>query len=65
MCADSSNDTIQIKKKHVSGVMCLMSPVTGHMSLMPTATATEKDPPPAYSPTMHSRMGCKDQTKKI
>ena len=28
------------------------SPVTCHMSLTPIATAT--DPPPAYSPTMHS-----------
>ena len=33
------------------GVVC-------HMSLTQTATAT--DPPPANSPTMHNRMGCKD-----
>ena len=35
-------------------VMRQVSGVTCHMSLRPTATAT--DPPPANSPTMHSRM---------
>ena len=39
---------------HVSCVTCRVSPVTFHMSLTPTATAT--DPPPANSPKMHSRM---------
>ena len=38
----------------MSGVRCHLSPVTFHMSLNPTTTAT--DPPPANSPTMHSRM---------
>ena len=32
-----------------------------HMSPMPTGTA--KDPPPASSPTMHSRLACQDRTK--
>ena len=39
---------------HVLCVTCCMSPVTCHMSLTQTATAT--DPPPANSPSMHSRM---------
>ena len=38
----------------VQGVMCNVLHVTCHMSLTPTARAT--DPPPAKSPTMHSRM---------
>ena len=44
---------------HMSNVMCHVSPVTCHMSLRPTATAT--DPPTANSPTIHSRLVCKDQ----
>ena len=39
---------------HVSCVMLLVSHVTCHLSLTPTATAT--DPPPANSPIMHSRL---------
>ena len=42
------------KKNYMSHVTCQLSPATGHMSLTPTATAT--DPPPANSPTMHSSM---------
>ena len=49
----------------VSGVRCQVSGVTGHvlsvtchMSLTPTAAAV--DPPTAKSPTIHSRMVCKD-----
>ena len=41
--------------------MCHMSHVTYHLSLMPTAT----DPHPAYSPTMHGRLLCKDHKQKI
>ena len=43
---------------HVSCVASHMSHGTCHMSLTPTATAM--DPPPANSPTMHSRMVCED-----
>ena len=43
---------------HVSCVMCCMSCVTCQLSPTPTATAT--DPPPSNSPTMHSRLVCKD-----
>ena len=39
--------------------MCNLPHVAFHMSLTPTATAT--DPPPANSPTIHSRMVHKDQ----
>ena len=53
---------------HVSGVRCqvshvlnCLSPVTCHMPLMPTATAT--DPTPANSPTKHSRLVRKDREK--
>ena len=59
-CADSSTinffKTKYIKYKvrgQVSGVRCQVSRVTCHMSLTPTDRAT--DPPPANSPTMHSR----------
>ena len=44
---------------HGIPVACRRSPVICHLSLMPKATAT--DPPPANSPTMHSRMVGKDQ----
>ena len=43
----------------MSHVKCCMPHVTCHMSLTPTAIAT--DPPPANSPTLHSRMVCKDK----
>ena len=43
---------------HVSCIVYHMSPVTCHMRLTPTATAT--DPAPANSPTIYSRMDCKD-----
>ena len=43
-------------------VRCRLSPVTCHMSLMPTATA--KDPPPVNSPTMHSRMVLEEKKKE-
>ena len=39
-----------------------MSRVTCHMSLTPTATAIH--PPPANSPTMHSRLFQKDPTTR-
>ena len=50
---------------HVSCVMCHMSGVTFHLSpitchLSQTVTATATDPPPAYTPIMHSRLVCKD-----
>ena len=43
---------------HVSHVTCHMIHVACHLSLTPTTTAT--DPPPANSPTIHSRRVCKD-----
>ena len=43
---------------HMSHVTWQMSPVACHLSITPTVTAT--DPPPAYSPTMHSRLILKD-----
>ena len=47
---------------HVSDVTCHMSHIACHMSLTPTAT----HPPPAYSPTMHSRLADKDlKTQQI
>ena len=77
VCVDSSSNTIKSPQPknlfHVSGVMCqvsgvpcyvshvmsCVSRVAYHISLMPTTTTM--DPPPAYSPTMHSRMVFKDQ----
>ena len=47
---------------HMQSVACNRSLVTCHLSLMPTAIATE----PPNSPTIHSRLVCKDQkTPKI
>ena len=46
---------------HVSCVTCCVSPVTCHMSLMPTATFT--DPPPANFPNIHIRLVSKDPKK--
>ena len=43
----------------LSWILCHVSCVTCRMSLSSTATAM--DPPPAHSPTVHSRMVCKDQ----
>ena len=43
-------------------VTCHMYCVTCHMSLTSTAP-TAKDPPPANSPTMHSRLVLQDKTK--
>ena len=43
---------------HMSWEACRLSPVTCHMSYGPTDSA--RDPPPANSPTMYSRMVCKD-----
>ena len=43
---------------YVSPITCRVSPVTCHLSLTPTATAP--DPPPAHSPTMLSKLCCKD-----
>ena len=43
-------------KCHVSLVTYHLSPVTNHLLLMPTAM----DPHPAYFPTLHSRLVCKD-----
>ena len=42
----------------MSCVTCRVSQVTCHLSLTPTATAT--DPPPANSPIMHNRLVCKE-----
>ena len=39
---------------HMSLVICHIKCFACHLSLMPSATAT--DPPPANSPTMHSRL---------
>ena len=47
---------------HVSGVTYHGLCVTCHLSLTPTAKAT--DPPPANSPIMHSGLICKDQKPK-
>ena len=47
---------------HVSHVTCNLSPATCHLSQPPTATATY--PPPANSPTMHSKPVHKDRTQK-
>ena len=44
---------------HMSHITRCLSPVTCHMSLMPTATAT--DSPAANSPTIHKWLVCKDQ----
>ena len=68
MHADSSYDT---EKKKNNGtekeekLNCSVSPVKSHvsyvachLSLKPTATVT--DPSVAISPTMHSRLVCKD-----
>ena len=47
---------------HMSRVTCHLTPDTYHLSLMPTA----RDPHPAISPTMHSRLVYKDpKSKKI
>ena len=43
---------------YMSGVRCSVLRVTCHLSLKPTATAT--DPPSAKSPNMHSRLGGQD-----
>ena len=47
---------------HMSGVACCVLRVTCHLSITPTATAT--DPPPANSPIMHSRLVAKTPPKK-
>ena len=47
---------------HVSIITSQMPSVTFHLSPMPTATA--KDPPPADSPTMHSRLVHQESTLK-
>ena len=46
---------------HMSCATCHVSNVACHLSLTPTATAT--DPHPANSPSMHSRLVCKDPKK--
>ena len=46
------------KKRHVSHVMCRLSCVMCHLSLTPTANATQ--PPPVNSPIIQSRLVCKD-----
>ena len=50
--------------RHVSGVCvkCRMSPVNSHLSLTPTATATEYTP--ANHLIMHSRLVQKDPLQK-
>ena len=71
MFADSSSNTkmdrIGLKGRrrkksfvlcHVSRVMCHLLRVTCHLSLM--ATSTSKNPLPANSPVMHSRLVRKD-----
>ena len=46
----------------MSCVTCHMLPATRHLSLTPTATAT--DAPPANLPTMHGRLVC-NHPKKV
>ena len=46
---------------HVSRVTCYVSPVTFHLSLTPTATATDHTPSNQLS--IQSRLVCKDQKK--
>ena len=46
----------------MSGVACCVLRVTCHLSITPTATAT--DPPHANSPIMHSRLVAKTPPKK-
>ena len=48
---------------HVPHGMSQVSPIKCHLSLMPTATAT--DPPPPKSPTMHSMLVCQDRTQQL
>ena len=47
---------------HMSGVMCCLTSFTCHLSLMPTATAT--NPPTANSPIIHSRLVCNEEKKQ-
>ena len=47
----------------VSDVRCQVSLGTCHLSL--TLTATDTDPPPANSPTMHRRLICQEEEKDI
>ena len=67
-CPDSSKQICVTS--HISCVMCMCHPsrVTFHISpvtcyLSPTPTATITDPPPANSPTMHSRLVNQDRTQ--
>ena len=57
-CADKRTDRKEEekykKKLHMSCVTCHMLRVTCHLSVTPTATAT--DAPPANFPTMHCRL---------
>ena len=46
----------------VSYVMYHLSPVTCHLSL--TTKTKAIDPPPANSPTMHSRLVCKEKKER-
>ena len=50
-------------KSNLSGVMCHVSSITCHLSITPTATV--RDPAPANSPIMHSRLVCLPKTKKL
>ena len=47
-----------MKKIFFLCVTCHMLHVTCHLSPTLTATATATEPPPANSPTMHSRLVC-------
>ena len=47
----------------VSCVTCRVSSITCHLSITPTATV--RDPAPANSPIMHSRLVCLPKTKKL
>ena len=60
-CADSRTNSKTDKngQKRPKNVMCHMS---CHLSLMPTATAT--NPPPAKSPITDSRLVCKRQKEE-
>ena len=65
-CAGSSIDTKTDRKRKTIFFKYCASHVTYHvlrfkcrLSLTPTATATAKVPPPAYSPIMYSRLVCK------
>ena len=58
---DNRNSNSNYAQKKI--FMCQLSPVTCHISPTPTVTAT--DPPPANSPTLHSRMVHQDRNPRL